>query len=107
MLSKNERSLVLEAIGLGMNTVSGLHEFLNDDPEIVAASNVTILDVRKPRPRKDLRVFSGRIAEVTCPRIAILGTDSAIGKRTTATILNHLLNERGLNSIMIGTGRPA
>ena len=108
MLSKNERGLVLEAIGLGMNILSGLHEFLNDDPEFVAASaarNVQILDVRRPRPRKDLRVFSGRIAEVTCPRIAILGTDCAIGKRTTATILNNLLNERGLKSIMIGTGQ--
>ena len=108
MLSKNERGLVLEAIGLGMNILSGLHEFLNDDPEFVAASaarNVQILDVRRPRPRKDLRVFNGRIAEVTCPRIAILGTDCAIGKRTTATILNNLLNERGLKSIMIGTGQ--
>ncbi len=43
--------------------------------------------MRKPRAKKDLRVFSGRIAEVTCPRIAVLGTDCAIGKRTTATIL--------------------
>jgi uncharacterized NAD-dependent epimerase/dehydratase family protein len=32
MLSKNERSLVLEAIGFGTNIVSGLHELLNDNP---------------------------------------------------------------------------
>ena len=32
-------------------------------------------------------MFSGRIHEVTCPRIAVLGTDGAIGQRTTATIL--------------------
>lgn len=108
MLSHHERGIVLQAIDLGMNIVSGLHEFLNDDPEIAAASaarNVTILDVRRPRPKKDLRVFSGRIAEVTCPRIAILGTDCAIGKRTTAVILNRLLNQHGLHSVMIGTGQ--
>jgi uncharacterized NAD-dependent epimerase/dehydratase family protein len=108
MLSKHERRVVIEAIELGMNIVSGLHEFLNDDPEFIAArdaNNVTILDVRKPRPKRDLRVFSGRIAEVTCPRIAIPGTDCAIGKRTTATILNRALNELGLNSVMIGTGQ--
>ena len=29
----------------------------------------------RPRDKKDLRVFSGRIAEVTCPCIAVLGTD--------------------------------
>lgn len=108
MLSNAERGVVLHAIGLGMNIVSGLHEFLNDDAEIAAAAaarQVTILDVRRPRPKKFLRVFSGRIAEVTCPRIAILGTDCAIGKRTTAVILNRLLNQRGIKSVMIGTGQ--
>ena len=90
MLSQHERTIMLEAITLGMNIVNGLHEFLNDDPEFSAASaahNVTIFDVRKPRDKKDLKVFSGRIKEVSCPRIAVLGTDGAIGKRTTATIL--------------------
>ncbi|MCP8690374.1 DUF1611 domain-containing protein [Marinobacterium sedimentorum] len=108
MLSTAERSLVLDAIGLGMNIVNGLHEFLNDDPEFVAASSasmVTMLDVRRPRASKDLRMFSGRIAEVTCPRIAVLGTDCAIGKRTTATILTRALRDRGLNVVMIGTGQ--
>jgi len=108
MLSPRERSLVLEAISLGMNIVNGLHEFLNDDPEFAAASaahNVHILDVRKPRAKKDLRMFSGRIDEVTCPRIAVLGTDGAIGKRTTATILTRALRDRGLNAVMVGTGQ--
>jgi len=108
MLSPHERSLVLEAIFLGMNVVNGLHEFLNDDPEFAAASaarNITILDIRKPRPKKDLRMFSGRLAEVTCPRIAVLGTDCAIGKRTTATILTRVLNDRGVKAVMVGTGQ--
>ena len=50
-------------------------------------------------------MFSGRIAEVTCPRIAVLGTDGAIGKRTTATILTQALKERGLNAVLVGTGQ--
>jgi len=108
MLSGHERNLVLEAISRGMNIVNGLHEFLNDDPEFAAASlakKVTILDVRKPRDKKDLRPFSGRIFDVSCPRIAVLGTDCAIGKRTTATILTRVLNERGVKAVMIGTGQ--
>jgi uncharacterized NAD-dependent epimerase/dehydratase family protein len=108
MLSTHERSLVLDAISRGMNIVNGLHEFLNDDREFVAASvakNVVILDVRKPRAKKDLRIFSGRIDEVTCPRIAVLGTDCAIGKRTTATILTRALNDRGVNAVLVGTGQ--
>ena len=66
MLSPQERDLVFEAMDRGMNVVSGLHEFLSDDPAFVAASaanNVRIVDVRKPPATKELRTFSGRIAE--------------------------------------------
>ena len=108
LLSPRERALVHEAIGLGMNIVNGLHEFLNDDPEFAAASianNVTLLDIRRPRAKKDLRMFTDRIATVACPRIAVLGTDCAIGKRTTADILTRALNERGLKAVMVGTGQ--
>ena len=108
MLSKHERSLLLEAMSHGMNIVNGLHEFLNDDPIFIAAcaaSKVEILDVRRPRAKKDLRIFSGRISEVTCPRIAVLGTDCAIGKRTTATILTQALNDLDVKTVMIGTGQ--
>jgi uncharacterized NAD-dependent epimerase/dehydratase family protein len=108
MLSINERGIVLEAMALGMNVVNGLHEFLNDDPEfaaMAAARDVQILDVRRPRAKKDLRLFSDRIVEVTCPRIAVLGTDCAIGKRTTATILTRALNDCGVNAVLVGTGQ--
>ena len=108
MLSLYERGLVLEAISRGMNIVNGLHEFLGDDPVFKAActvSNVEILDVRKPPEKKDLHMFTGDIAKVTCPVIAVLGTDCAIGKRTTATILSQALNDRGVKTVMIGTGQ--
>ena len=108
LLSKHDRGIVFEAMRLGMNIVNGLHEFLNDDPEFAAASaagNVEILDVRKPRANKDLRIFTGRIAEVTCPRIAVLGTDCAIGKRTTANVLTRALNAHGLKTVLVGTGQ--
>jgi uncharacterized NAD-dependent epimerase/dehydratase family protein len=91
-----------------MNVVNGLHVFLNDDPEFVvacAATDVHILDIRRPRAKKDLQMFSGRIAEVTCPRIAVLGTDCASGKRTTATILSRTLNDVGVKTVLVGTGQ--
>jgi uncharacterized NAD-dependent epimerase/dehydratase family protein len=110
MLSPAERRLVLEAISLGMNIVNGLHEFLNDDPEFAAAAlahKVTILDVRRPREKKNLRMFSGHISTVTCPRVAVLGTDSAIGKRTTAEILVQTMKSRGIKAVLVGTGQTA
>jgi len=108
MLSNHERSVIIEAMSYGMDIVNGLHEFLNDDPIFAAACveyDVKILDVRRPRAKKDLRMFSSRIHEVMCPRIAILGTDCAIGKRTTATILTRALNEHGIKAVMVGTGQ--
>ena len=108
LLSAGERRVMLGAMEQGISIVNGLHEFLNDDPEfaaVAAAYGVTILDVRRPRDKKDLHLFSGRIAEVTCPRIAVLGTDSAIGKRTTATILTKALNDHGIKAVMVSTGQ--
>lgn len=108
LLSPHERGVVLDAMRRGMYIVNGLHEFLNDDLEFTAAAarhGVLIDDVRRPRPKKDLRMFTGAIDTVTCPRIAVLGTDGAVGKRTTAVILTRALNERGLKAVMVGTGQ--
>lgn len=107
-MSKQERATVLDAIGHGMNIVNGLHEFLSEDVEFTdaaAKANVTIVDVRKPAALMDMRTFSGQIDEVTCPRIAVLGTDCAIGKRTTATVLTRALRDFGIKAEMIGTGQ--
>ncbi|MFV2051326.1 DUF1611 domain-containing protein [Aliiroseovarius sp. YM-037] len=107
-LSAADRGVVLDAINLGMNIVSGLHEFLSDDPEIASAATqqgVTIRDIRKPKLSKDMRLFDGSIAGVSALRIAILGTDCAIGKRTTATVLARALNAKGIKTVLVGTGQ--
>lgn len=107
-LSPAQRVVFLDGLSQGMNIVNGLHEFLGDDAEFVAASilsGATITDVRRPRPIEQLHQFSGRIFDVTAPRIAVLGTDGAIGKRTTATLLTQALNARGLRAVLVGTGQ--
>ncbi|MGM7696796.1 DUF1611 domain-containing protein [Microbacterium sp. A84] len=108
LLSPAQRVVLLDGIARGMHIINGLHEFLNDDVEFVAAAlvaGVTITDVRRPRDKKDLHLFSGRIFDVTCPRIAVLGTDGAIGKRTTATLLVQALQDHGIRAVMVGTGQ--
>jgi len=110
MLTPAQRTDLLDGIARGMNLVNGLHEFLGDDPEFASAAllaGVTITDVRRTKDRKDLRLFTGRIFDVTCPRVAVLGTDGAIGKRTTTTLLVEALNARGIKAVMVGTGQTA
>ena len=108
LLSPAQRVVLLDGIARGMHIINGLHEFLNDDLEFAAASllaGVTITDVRRPKEKRDLHLFSGRIFDVPCPRIAVLGTDGAIGKRTTATLLVQSLNARGIKAVLVGTGQ--
>jgi uncharacterized NAD-dependent epimerase/dehydratase family protein len=105
-----ERLLVLEAMQSGMNIINGLHQFFSDDREFAAMAtqcNVTIQDVRKPPSLEDLHVFTGNIAKVNIPVIAVLGTDCACGKMTTAVELNEALKTLGIKSMMIATGQTS
>ncbi len=109
-LPESYRQVVAEAIRAGLNIDSGLHEFLSDDPQFSALAQrhrVQIRDIRKPPERKDLHFFTGKIQEVEAIRIAVLGADSAIGKRTTAWQVTQALNAAGVKTEMIGTGQTA
>jgi uncharacterized NAD-dependent epimerase/dehydratase family protein len=109
-LPESYRQIVAEAIRAGLNIDSGLHEFLSDDPQFSALAlqhGAQIRDIRKPPERKDLHFFTGKIQEVEAIRLAVLGTDSAVGKRTTAWKVAHALNAAGIKAEMIGTGQTA
>ncbi len=103
------RRYIREAINNGLDIVSGLHEFIGEDPEfasLAAKSGSAITDVR--RMFRDFRPpYTGEIREVGSHRIAVLGTDSAIGKRTTAVNITNSLLSRGFPALMIGTGQTA
>ncbi len=105
------RTVVLEAVRRGLHVDSGLHDFLSEDAEIAATaagSCVQIRDVRKPPPRSELHFFDGKkINEVDSLRVALLGTDSAVGKRTTAWILVDGLAAGGHTAELIGTGQTS
>jgi uncharacterized NAD-dependent epimerase/dehydratase family protein len=105
-----ERLLIFEAMKKGMDIISGLHEFFTQDPEfshIAALNGVQIKDIRKPPLLKDLHLFTGQISEVNVPVIAVLGTDCACGKMTTAVELNKTLNNLGIKSVLVATGQTS
>ncbi|VEP11664.1 conserved hypothetical protein [Hyella patelloides LEGE 07179] len=109
-ISVAERALILEAMAKGMDIINGLHEFFSDDAEFSQMARrwgVKIQDIRKPPKLKDLHVFTGQIAKVNVPVIAILGTDCACGKMTTAVQLNKALNNLGIKSVLVATGQTA
>ncbi|MGH9839372.1 MAG: DUF1611 domain-containing protein [Blastocatellia bacterium] len=109
-LPESARQAVKRAIEAGVNVDSGLHQFLSEDAEFAALAakhGVRIRDVRRPPDRSELHFFTGKIEEVKALKIAVLGTDSAIGKRTTAVKLNQALNDAGIKSELIGTGQTS
>ncbi len=102
------RLVIREGLTRGLSIVNGLHEFLADDEELaaLAANNgVQLIDIRKPRPKSQLKFWDGSISEVTCPIIPVMGTDCAVGKRTTARMLVQAARAQGLKSEMIFTGQ--
>ncbi len=109
-LNSLARQHVKNALSKGLHVDSGLHNFLSQDPELVliaGENGVSIRDIRKPPSRDHLHFFSGKIHEVKSFRVAVLGSDSAIGKRTTAWILTREFQKAGFKSEMIGTGQTA
>ncbi|MFO7618506.1 MAG: DUF1611 domain-containing protein [Thermoplasmata archaeon] len=109
-VSPETRAAVKHALELGLNVDSGAHDFLSDDSELAELAkrkNLRIRDVRKTPGRGDLHFFSGKIEEVKCLKVAMLGTDSAVGKRTTAWILVDALEKAGFKVEMVGTGQTA
>lgn len=104
------KAVIRQALEDKLNVASGLHDFLTNDPALVAiaqANNLTIKDVRKTPDRDQLHFFTGDIEEVSCLKLAVLGTDSAIGKRTTSWLIVHAFRKAGLKAEMIGTGQTA
>jgi uncharacterized NAD-dependent epimerase/dehydratase family protein len=109
-LGRPGKAAVKEALGLGLHVDCGLHDFLSEDPALKTLAEkrgCAIRDIRKPPPRRDLHFFSGRIAKVKSFRVAVLGTDSAVGKRTTAWKIVEELESRGHTVELVGTGQTA
>ncbi|MBX2928978.1 MAG: DUF1611 domain-containing protein [Saprospiraceae bacterium] len=102
------RAELLSAMRQGVSLVNGLHTLLNEDSEFSQTArefDVELIDIRRPRPAKELRFWNGEIFSVKAPRIAVLGTDCALGKRTTCRFLLEMCRRNGIAAEMIYTGQ--
>ena len=91
------RATILAALGAGLDVLSGLHTFIGDDPEFVAAaasSGARIVDYRRPPDRLETAV--GRLHGPGKHVILTVGTDCAIGKMSVALELRRAALEAGL-----------
>ncbi len=108
VLPEDMIGLIQQAIHSGLSIVNGLHDYLQDRPEIsdlAAKHQVELIDVRRPKARKDLHFWSGDILQLNTPIIAVMGMDCAMGKRTTARLIKQACQAKGLKAEMIYTGQ--
>jgi uncharacterized NAD-dependent epimerase/dehydratase family protein len=100
------RATILDAIGRGLDVLSGLHTFVGDDPEFSAAahlSGVELIDFRRPPERFETSV--GRRHGPGKRVILTVGTDCAIGKMSVALELRRAAAEAGLSTSFVATGQ--
>ena len=108
LLPNNYRSILYEAMKNGISIICGLHTLLTEDPtfqKYAKAYHVELIDVRKPKKFSELHFWTGAIHQVTTPRIAVLGTDCAVGKRTTCRFVMEVCQANGIHAEMIYTGQ--
>jgi uncharacterized NAD-dependent epimerase/dehydratase family protein len=98
------RADIIKAIINGIDVISGLHDFLNDDPEFIRLANehnVSIIDVRKPPDTlNELKNI-----EPSVPVILSSGTDGRCGKRTTALELYNIALGQNVKAGFVATGQ--
>lgn len=100
------RAIILDAIARRkMNIISGLHDFVGDDPEFAAAakaSGATIYDVRKNTEKTIARRQGLR---PDCLRVHAVGHDCSIGKMVVSIEIANGLKQRGHDAKFIATGQ--
>jgi uncharacterized NAD-dependent epimerase/dehydratase family protein len=100
------RAIILDAIARRkMDVISGLHDFVGDDPEFAAAaklSGATIHDVRKNTEKTIARRIGLR---PDCLRVHAVGHDCSIGKMVVSIEVTNGLKKRGHDAKFIATGQ--
>jgi uncharacterized NAD-dependent epimerase/dehydratase family protein len=99
------RAVILEAIGRGMDVVSGLHDFLADDEQFATAAarhGVRLIDVRRNKEKEIARRVGLRD---DCLRIHTVGHDCSVGKMVTAIEVTNELKRRGHKAKFLASGQ--
>jgi uncharacterized NAD-dependent epimerase/dehydratase family protein len=99
------RAVIVQAIERGMDVVSGMHDFLADDPQLASAARRTgarLVDVRNHRIQ---RIARGEGLRDDCLRIHTIGHDCSVGKMVASVELTRGLQARGVDAKFAATGQ--
>ena len=95
---------LMRAMDLGMDIASGLHNKLNDIPELSNMASTLgrqLFDVRHPTKEYDVAKGSKRPGK----RLLTVGTDCSVGKMFTSLAVEKEMKARGMNAEFRATGQ--
>lgn len=98
------KEVLVQALQMGFDIASGLHNLLRDEDELVAAARVngrTLFDVRIPSVAYPIANGVKR----TGKRCLAVGTDCSVGKMYTGLAMDAEMQRRGLKSTFRPTGQ--
>jgi len=104
VISNAWKKVLVEALEMGFDIASGLHNLLAHEGELVAAAQThgcTLHDVRIPNvtyPIANGKIRSGK-------RCLAVGTDCSVGKMYTAIAMEREMHQRGMKATFRATGQ--
>ena len=104
MISQGWRDVMVQALEMGLDIASGLHNLLRDEGPLMAAAQTyggTLHDVRVPSVGYPIANGVKR----TGKRVLAVGTDCSVGKMYTALAMDAEMQARGMKSTFRATGQ--
>ena len=104
MISTAWKEVLIEALAMGFDIASGLHNLLRDEGDLVAAAQMhgcTLHDVRVPTIGYPIADGVKRIGK----RCLAVGTDCSVGKMYTALSMDAEMRARGMKTTFRATGQ--
>ncbi len=104
-IPSNWRPIILEAIARKMMVVSGLHDFLGDDPEFRQAAAEQGVDLVDLRDNNEQDVANREGIRDACLRIHTIANDCCCGKMVAAVEIAQGLKHKGVDAAFVATGQ--
>ncbi|MFQ5437682.1 MAG: N-acetyltransferase DgcN [Paracoccaceae bacterium] len=104
VISQAWKEVLIEALRMGFDIASGLHNLLRNEPSLVAAAQAngcTLHDVRVPNSSYPIASGIKRSGK----RCLAVGTDCSVGKMYTGIAMEREMHKRGLKADFRATGQ--
>ncbi|MEM9707824.1 MAG: N-acetyltransferase DgcN [Pseudomonadota bacterium] len=104
VISPAWKEVLIEALTLGYDLASGLHNLLRDEPDLAAAAEKAgraLYDVRLPG--EEYPIANGK--KRSGKRVLAIGTDCSVGKMYTALALDRSMRAKDMKSTFRATGQ--